>query len=253
MKIERLIPPALEWRINRKKREAAETELFSNLYKQFLSPGDLCFDIGANLGNRVRSFRKMGCEVIALEPQNSCYAALQKEFGADTGTQLVNKAVGRTVGESEIHVSPDHVLSSLSRDYIEKTTESGRFAASCWNRTDLCEVTTLDVLIEEYGLPRFIKIDVEGYEAEVLGGLSKAVHAFSIEWTPEVPENAIACVDHMASLGDYEFNVSWAETMVFAKRGWRSRDAIVGLIEEFSGETFLFGDIYGRLKDKYDK
>lgn len=248
MKLERLIPPALAWRLNRKKREAAETQLFSDFYQQFLSPGDLCFDIGANLGNRVKSFRKLGCNVIALEPQNSCFATLEKQFATDPGTTLVNKAVGRTTGEAEIHISPDHVLSSLSKDYIQKTHQSGRFAASRWDRTHPCEVTTMDILIEEYGLPRFVKIDVEGYEAEVLAGLSKAVNAFSIEWTPEVPENAITCIHHMASLGDYEFNVSWAETMTFAKRGWRSREAIIALIEEFSGETFLFGDIFGQLR-----
>lgn len=247
MKLQRLIPPALSWRLQRKAREAHETALFSQLYGNFLRPGDLCFDIGANLGNRVNSFLQLGCKVVALEPQSHCLNTLQRKFSGNPNVTLVNQAVGREPGEMRIHLSDDHVLSSLSPEFIEKTTGSGRFANSSWSRTETCEVTTLDQLISDHGIPRFIKIDVEGFEAEVLGGLSRPVPALSIEWVPEMPENARECVSRLAALGDYEFNVSWAETSKLSARGWRSMESILNLIDEFAGETFLFGDIYARL------
>jgi FkbM family methyltransferase len=249
MKFERLIPPALAWRLQKKSREARETALFSELYGIFLKPGDLCFDIGANLGNRVRSFVKLGCRVVALEPQGYCFPILQKEFSGHPNVTLIQQAVGREIGESEIHISRDHVLSSLSNDFIQQTTSSGRFAKSSWNHTETCQVTTLDQLIQSHGMPRFVKIDVEGYEAEVIAGLSQALPALSIEWVPEMPENARQCIKHLASLGDYEYNVSWAETMKLSAKGWRSSESILNLIDEFAGETFLFGDIYARIRN----
>jgi FkbM family methyltransferase len=126
--------------------------------------------------------------MVAVEPQSSCFRELQGRFGNDPGIRPVNKAVGRAAGRATIHASPDHVLSSLSESFIERTRASGRFAASSWNQTETVEMTTLDQLIAEHGEPKFIKIDVEGYESEALAGLSQAVPALSIEWTPSFPK-----------------------------------------------------------------
>lgn len=247
MKWHRLIPPAIAWRLDRKAREAREMALFQNLYQQFLMPGDLCFDIGANLGNRVKSFRSLNCTVVAVEPQSACFASLQKDFATDGSVTLIHKALGATEGEMDLHVSKDHVLSSFSSEFIKRTTESGRFAGTAWDRTEKCQVTTLDWLIREYGIPRFIKIDVEGFESMVLAGLSQPVPAVSFEWVPEIPENARACVERLAELGNYEFNVSWGESMKFSKKEWRSPESMLALVDELAGETHLFGDIYAKL------
>ena len=77
MKLHRIIhaltPPALAWRLGKSAREKHELETFANFYGVFLLPGDLCFDIGANLGNRTRCFRHLGCEVVSVEPQTFCF------------------------------------------------------------------------------------------------------------------------------------------------------------------------------------
>lgn len=245
--IERLTPPALAWRLGRATREKHELEMFTNFYGSFLTAGDLCFDIGANLGNRTRCFRHIGCDVVAVEPQSSCFRKLRGRFANDPGIRLVNKAIGRGAGDATIHLSPDHVLSSLSESFIERTRISGRFAASSWNQTETVEMITLDQLIEEHGEPKFIKIDVEGYESEVLAGLSRPISALSIEWTPELPENARASLSLLAELGNYEYNLCWGESMRFSKPQWRSLNSILTVIDEFEGETQLFADIYARL------
>lgn len=247
MNLDRLIPPALSWRLNRKKREADEIALFKGFYSQFLSPGDLCYDIGANLGNRIRGFRALGCEVVALEPQSSCFRILERTFGNDPKVHLINQAAGAAPGEMELHVSPDHVLSTFSEAFIKRTSNSGRFPTSKWDSTETCRITTLDELILKHGMPRFVKIDVEGFESEVLAGLSSPVPALSIEWIPELSENAKKCLEHLVTLGDYEFHISWGESMKFSRRRWRSAETILSLIEEFSEETSLFADIYARL------
>lgn len=246
--VERLMPPALAWRLGRAASEKREQELFGRLYREFLTGGDLCFDIGANLGNRTRCFRQLGCEVVAVEPQAKCFRKLSQVFGDDKKIRLVQAAVGRQPGHATLRVSTDHVLSTLSQAFIDGTTESGRFATARWDRTEEVALVTLDQLIAEHGMPRFIKIDVEGHEAEVLGGLSRAVPALSIEWTPELTENARQCLLHLADLGDYEYNLSWGESMRFSRLQWRSLESMLVVIDEFAGETQLFGDIYARLR-----
>lgn len=222
--------------------------MFREFYGQFLNPGDLCFDIGANLGNRVRGFRALECRVVALEPQQRCFQSLTREFGSDPDVTLIRKAVGATPGELELHVSPHHVLSSFSKTFIDKTSESGRFSGVKWDQRQVCEVTTMDALIASHGMPQFVKIDVEGFESQVLAGLSTAVPALSLEWVPELPANAAESVMRLAKLGNYEFNVSFGEEMKFSRQQWRTTDSILNLIEELKDETSLFGDIYARLK-----
>lgn len=243
-----LLPPKLAWRVTRRTRELRELREFSAFYGMFLQSGDLCFDIGANLGNRTRSFRHLGCRVVAVEPQRHCFTQLQRQFGKDDHVTLIHKALGNAPGEAQLHVSPNHVLSSFSTTFIDRTKESGRFATARWDRTEMACLTTLDALIAEYGMPGFIKIDVEGSESEVLAGLSFPVPALSIEWVPEFPENTRSCLLHLADMADYEFNLSWGESMRFTRTRWRSLQSILTVIEEFEGETLLFGDIYARLK-----
>lgn len=243
-----LMPPAIAWRLGRAKREQREQEEFSEFYRIFLKPGDLCFDIGANLGNRVRSFKALGCKVVAVEPQSHCLAKLRQEFGNDSDITLIGKAAGRAIGSASLRISPDHVLSSMSKNFMETTQRSGRFAGVEWGKEEKIQVTTLDALISEFGVPQFIKIDVEGHEPEVFAGLSTPVRAFSFEWVPELFEHARACIQRLEELGDYEFNISWGESMRFTRDEWRSAESILIVIEEFRGESKLFGDIYARLR-----
>ena len=116
-----------------------------------------------------------------------------------------------------------------------------------WGGKEEVEVTTLDALIAKHGRPRFVKIDVEGFESEVLAGLSQALPAFSFEWVPEIPENAVACIERLRLLGDYEFNCSWGESMRLSRAKWLSPDAMLRVVDEFAGENQMFGDIYARL------
>ena len=244
----KLLPPAIAWRLDKQRRELDEVEKFVLMYAHFLSPGDLCFDIGANLGNRVSAFRSLGCRVVAVEPQPDCFKKLSAKFGTDTGVELIRMAVTAEPGEIDLRISPDHVLSTTTPAFISTTQSSGRFTEAVWDRVLRVGTTTLDKMIDQHGMPAFVKIDVEGGEPQVLAGLSRSVPALSIEWVPELPRHALDCIDKLETLASYEYDISWAETMRFSARGWRDADAMRHLIEEFAGETFLFGDIYARLR-----
>ena len=170
------------WRVARDIRQGF---LRRQLYCQFMGRNDLVFDIGANEGNRTKIFAQLSRQVIAVEPQPSCVTSLQAQFGANPKIRIVPKALGAREGSAEIMISNATGISSLSPTWVQAVRDSGRFSGFTWAGKQTVEVTTLDSLIEEFGSPGFIKIDVEGYEFEVLSGLSRPVRALSFEFVPE--------------------------------------------------------------------
>jgi hypothetical protein len=82
------------------------------------------------------------------------------------------------------------------------------------------ETTTLDQLIAQFGLPHFVKIDVEGHEVSVLGGLSRVVQIISFEANlPEFREESIRCVEHLEQLSS-AYRFSWTPLLNFDTLEW---------------------------------
>ena len=217
-----------------------------SFYSQFVAADALCFDVGANMGNRTKIFRRLGARVVAVEPQAECLAVLRRAFGSDRGVTVVAQAVGATPGTATLFRSDAHTISSLSQEWIDSVRSSGRFADHAWDSGQSVPVTTLDSLIAIHGLPDFIKVDVEGFELHVLQGLTQPVPALSFEFTPEMMHSALGCVDYLARLGDAEFNYSLGESMTLADaRWWRSGD-ISRRLEALRTKTDIFGDVYAR-------
>ena len=217
-----------------------------SFYGSLIRPNGLCFDIGANIGNRVATLRRLGLRVVAVEPQPQCYSLLQSSFGADHNVTLINKAAGRVPGTATMMVSDVHVLSTFSQSFIDATGRSGRFGDIAWDKTITVEIVTLDALIAQYGVPDFIKIDVEGFELEVVRGLSRPINLISLEWTPELTDNLIECIAHLNKLGPISCNFSWVESMRMARSKWMDKESLVCTLNQFRDETYLFGDVYIR-------
>jgi FkbM family methyltransferase len=213
-------------------------------YSQFVGPNDLCFDIGANIGNRTKIFLSLKARVVAVEPQRDCANLIQAAYGKDPKLIVVNKAVGALNGRAELAVCDASSLASLSQEWIHAVQNSGRFTDYSWNRTQLVNVVTLDELIAEHGIPRFIKIDVEGYEYEVLQGLTQPVDTLSFEFTPEFLESTVKCIEHLNSLGPIEVNYSVLESMEMGLDRWTSPDLLMDRLKGFYGDKILFGDVY---------
>lgn len=219
-------------------------------YSQLVSKGNLCFDVGANYGNRIEALLDIGCRIVAIEPQKECCKFLKLKYGSSI--EIINKGLGANEGAVEFYIADTSTLSTFSKDWIESVKRSGRFRQHNWNKKVIVYMTTLDNLIKQYGTPQFVKIDVEGYELEVLKGLSSPVRYISFEYAvPEQVEKMIDCIKYIQSLApekNTEFNYSVGESMTWASTSWFSSTEMIELIRTAGFIDTGFGDIYLRTK-----
>lgn len=227
----------------------AEDDARLEFYRSFVSPGDLVFDVGANLGNRTKIFLRLGARVVAFEPQPRCAGALRAALAREPRFTLVTKALGRTEGRAEMRLNDTHVLSTLSKAWVESTTSSGRFRGHAWRDQITVEVTTLDAMIRQLGRPAFLKIDTEGFEKEVIAGLSTPVGALSMEFATESLEGIAASIEHLQQLGRVECQFSAGESMALAWPSWVSPAEATARLRALAGtERLAWGDVYVRGK-----
>jgi FkbM family methyltransferase len=214
-------------------------------YGQFVGAGSLCFDVGANVGKRTEVFLALGARVVAVEPQPACLRRLRRRCANNDRAVVVDRALGAREGEAEMLVSAVHTLSSFSPEWVRSVTESGRFRDYAWDRRQRVPVTTLDALIATHGVPDFCKIDVEGYESQVLAGLSGPLPMVSFEFAPEFLQNALACVARLETLGTNRYNYSLGESMTFAQPAWMPAKELTDALESLP-DPAAFGDVYAR-------
>ncbi len=216
-------------------------------YARFLGAGALAFDIGAHAGNRVRAFRRLGARVVAVEPQADFVRLLRLFYGRDRDVVIVPLAAGRRPGEATLYVADRQPrLSTLSSAWQQRVRADPSFAGVAWREGDRVALTTLDALIAEHGVPAFVKIDVEGYEAEVLAGLSAAVPALSFDYAPAAIDTALACIDRLERLAPYRYNHSRGESQRLALAEWVPADAMHRLLADLPRDAPP-GDVYACL------
>ena len=211
-------------------------------YSEFIKSGDLVFDVGANKGNRTVIFLELGAKVIAVEPQKECYEHLTKRFGDKI--DLIKLGLGEKESTETMYVSGSTLISSFSKNHVDMMQED-RFKGADWGDTIEIKMTTMDKLIEKYGTPAFCKIDVEGYEYDVLKGLSRPLKGLSLEYI--VPENTqvlVDCLTHLSNLGSIECNFSYGESMKYNLPKWKSGKEMIDFVQTKEFTDTSYGDVY---------
>ena len=207
---------------------------------ELLAKKALIFDIGANEGQKTSRFLSRGYRVLMVEPQPAMVKVLQSKFGKNSNAQIEQCAMGSRTGWARIYTSKNSPgISTLSKKWM-----AGRFCSSGnWRRAEAVRVKTLDYLIQKYGRPDWIKIDVEGFEEKVLAGLSRKVGIISFEYSKELLSSALLCFRRLKRLGYSKFT--------FATRGknrfeapCQNREKTLQIIKEKIIKGRSWGDIY---------
>ena len=223
-------------------RDRADRRRALDFYGQFVKPGDLCFDVGAHKGGRTEWLLQLGARVVCVEPQPVCASLLRRRFHRKPVT-VVEMAAGDAEGTATLMVSSLDVVSTLSQNWIERAAATGRFGAARWEQKIQVPVTTLDKLIRQHGPPQFVKIDVEGYELQVLRGLTRPAGSLSFEFVGDNLDLAEDCLRKLEALGYSQFSYSSGETLALTLPNWISA---AGLMKELRTrvDALGWGDIY---------
>ena len=227
--------------------DAERDAAMDRLYARFVKRGGLAFDIGSHVGDRIGAFRRCGARVVALEPQPDCARVIRTIYADDAGVTLVENACGPQTGTLRLQVnSANPTVTTASRDFVKAADGAGGWEGQVWDREIEVPVTTLDALIAAHGVPDFAKIDVEGFEGEVLAGLSRSIATLSFEFTTIQRDVAEQCLDLLARLGPYRFDVALGESQSLTFDRWLSRDEMVAHIAGLP-HAANSGDVYARL------
>lgn len=218
------------------------------LHARFVRPGDLVFDVGSHVGDRVASFRRLGCRVVAVEPQPALARVLRLIYGRDRRVALEPVAVGSRAGSIRLRInSANPTISSVSADFIRAAGGAAGWEGQDWDREVEVPLTTLDDLVSRHGRPAFMKIDVEGFEADALAGLSCPVPALSFEFVTIQREVAYAAIARVAALGRYRFSAALGESQRLIDGPWLDGHAMAQWIAALP-HSANSGDVYAALE-----
>lgn len=217
-------------------------------YARFLKPGDLAFDLGAHVGNRIRAWRALGARVVAVEPQPSLQWVLRRLYGHDPEVTLIAAAVAAEPGVLPLYLNlPNPTISTAAQAFMNQAGRAATFKGQRWERTITVPAMTIDQLIRRHGEPRFLKIDVEGFEAEALAGLSRPIFAVSVEFVPMAQDVVHSALARLSELGPYRYNASYGDTMRWIHAEPLSREDMSAWIRAM-GEDGPAGDVYACLE-----
>ncbi len=236
----------LLWRVTgRGEASRAVRSMRIDFYSKLISPGDLVYDIGANFGDYTEVFSALGGNVLAIEPQPYCFERLVQRFRLARRVSVEQVAVAAAPGTIEMHAPADgSVIATASQKWMHE----GRFATSDWTRHFKVKAVTLDDLIARHGVPKFIKIDVEGFEGQALAGLSRAIESVSFEFAREFIADTAECIATLGRLGDYRFNFASEEDKQFSHDEWMTGEAMLAQLNAMPSDGW--GDVYARLRSR---
>ena len=215
----------------------------------------LVFDIGANVGGVTDYFVSGGHKVVAVEPLKYLSDQIEERYRSRTDTvSVVNAAVHPGPGPIDFFVAEGFdPVSTLSNDWMTKS----RFGTDQkWETVLKVDCVGIDSLIETYGDPNLIKIDVEGAEYEALLTHNKKIDTIiAFEWVEELIENTKKCIDHLTKLGYTKYrnscnhitmeDLSTVNARIFEDDLYRPIEEFNDNISScFTGGNAAWGDVY---------
>lgn len=211
-------------------------------YSQFFQPGDIVFDVGANQGEYSEMYAIEGGRVVALEP-NTNFSPRLNALAGIYDIRPVIKAVGDVPGKAFLNVCSTPGFSTLIAPGVDWMSKSPDYESVKWTHKLEIEVTTLDILAEQFGKPEYVKIDVEGYEINVLRGMTFNPRYLSFEFGARRKCASQECLDNMGARG-YEFRPIVGREYRFATQEWMSHAEASAWLLDFSIDQAEYGDMF---------
>lgn len=173
----------------------------------------LYFDIGANIGEWSLGNIKKCEKIIAVEPSIINYKKLSKAC-EEKNIICLNYAVSNEDKE-EVDFYEHGCLSTINKNWL--CSKNSRFYGIKYIQTT-CKTISLDKLVEQYGIPDLIKIDVEGAEDLVISSLTKKVKNLCFEWAREFHSVTRNSIDNLIKIGFTKFHVQFGDKYIYVPK-----------------------------------
>lgn len=216
---------------------------FCVFYSQFIRPDDLVFDIGANIGVYAEAFQMIGARVVSVEPNPECSEQIYWTTKRDRVT-VIPAAVGDRMGSCKLFVNELPILSSVSQEWVQGEKTAKPREVGMWHGEIEVPMVTIDSLVERYGMPHFIKLDVEGFEQAAMAGMSLQPKYLSFEFHAETLAKDEACFNRLSRDTRYDFVIN--EPFNFEIGRWVTREEVWERIK--AAHISTFGDVFAKLE-----
>lgn len=187
-------------------------------YAQFLRPGDLALDIGANVGERSAAMLATGARVVAVEPQQALVAGLNARFRGNRNFTAIHAGIGAEPGRMRLQACTEtSECATFSTEFVE--TFSGHSNLH-FQPGEEVEILTLAQVTERFGRAAFCKVDTEGYELEVMRGMSEAPKVLAFEFNRPLIHQTMDCLKELERFGECACNYLEYNRMRLMLRDW---------------------------------
>ena len=188
------------------------------------------FDIGSNIGKWSLANLSNASKIVAIEAVPETFTKLKKNTYKYTKILCLNFAVCNSEKEFiEFYNCETDTLSTLNKDWL--SSEKSRFYNYKYN-TITCKTISLDKLIEIYGIPELIKVDVEGGEFDCISSLTKKVNNLCFEWASETNDITFKCLDYLSTLGYNQFSIQFEDNYVYRPTNYTDINYIKNILQK---------------------
>lgn len=228
------------------RKSQEEPDFYKTFLKSHPAKNNLIFDVGANMGHKSLVFSKLAKKVIAFEPSRKLFEHLQRRY-ENSNVSVFNYALGNIVSEKELYlVESNEAYNSLNKKHIETTTSSRGIATLETVKRQIVKVETLENFIQQFKIPKYIKIDVEGFELEVLRGLKTPVPLISFEANlPEFRSESILSIEYLNEISSGRYRFNFATGNYFLNHDFQEMEEAIRFIK---GTDLRYVEIYVRLE-----
>ena len=222
-----------------------ELLFYRNILKLQEKKPRLIFDVGANMGRKSFIFSKLVDRVIAFEPGPRLYQFLEKRFPT-SNVVLINCALGEKSSFEDLYlIEQNQAYNSLSKKHIDTTVALRGVSKNVALEKVKVKVEPLESFIKRFGIPDYLKIDVEGYEYQVLRGLHTPVPILSFEVNlPEFRSEAILAVEYLNKLSKGKYSFNYCVHDDFENKNFTSPEV---MIEMLLSTSLTYLEIFAKL------